>query len=190
MAVSRKKESPEVPDGQSRDVRESRGSGLARTDLHLRPMALSDLDEIMAIEKVSFNYPWSARFFLQELGVPCSRSMLAVQERKTLGYVVYWLLASDLDIHNIAVHPASRRQGVGRLLLGALIDEAKSRGLNRVTLEVRKSNAAAQQLYLSSGFVTQGIRKGYYSDDGEDALVMVLDITKDDSRNSPVDQRK
>ena len=81
-----------------------------------------------------------------------------------------------VDIHNLAVHPELRRQGVGRSLLQGVIDETRERGLKRVTLEVRKSNAAAQRLYYSLGFVAQGVRKGYYSDNGEDALSMALEV--------------
>jgi len=144
-------------------------------------MSQSDLEQIMRIERASFVYPWSARFFLQELGVPCSRSMIAVTSGKTVGYIIYWFLASEIDIHNLAVDPAYRRQGIGRSLLAAVIEEARDSGLSRVTLEVRKSNDAAQRLYQSLGFAVQGVRTGYYSDDGEDALVMVLEFRKKSS---------
>lgn len=137
-------------------------------------MSPSDLQEIMRIEKTSFAYPWSSRFFLQELSVPCSRSLLAVTNSTTIGYIIYWFLATEIDIHNFAVDPAYRRQGIGRFLLQAVIDEAKNHGLSRVTLEVRKSNEPAQRLYQSVGFTIEGVRRGYYSDDGEDALAMAL----------------
>lgn len=141
-------------------------------------MKSSDLDAIMSIEKASFSSPWSARFFLQELKVPCARSLLAVEGEKAVGYIIYWLLPGEIDIHNLAVHPAYRRQGIGRALLQAVIGEAKRRGSVGVTLEVRTSNEAAQRLYQSLGFVASGVRKGYYSDTGEDALAMVLDFDK------------
>ena len=136
----------------------------------------SDLDEIMTIERASFSYPWSPRFFLQELRVPCARSLLAVLGGKTVGYIVYWLLPSEVDIHNLAVRPTYRRQGIGRSLLQGVVEEAKRNGASKVTLEVRKSNEAAQRLYHFLGFVARGVRKGYYSDDGEDALAMVLEF--------------
>jgi ribosomal-protein-alanine N-acetyltransferase len=82
----------------------------------------------------------------------------------------------DADVHNLAVHPAWRRRGIGRSLLEAIISEARGLGLRRVTLEVRKSNQVAQRLYESLGFVAQAVRKGYYSDDGEDAVVMAVDL--------------
>jgi len=136
----------------------------------------SDLDEIMTIERASFSYPWSPRFFLQELRVPCARSLLAVLGGKTVGYIVYWILPSEVDIHNLAVRPTYRRQGIGRSLLQGVVEEAKRNRASKVTLEVRKSNEAAQRLYHSLGFVARGVRKGYYSDDGEDALAMVLEF--------------
>jgi ribosomal-protein-alanine N-acetyltransferase len=95
---------------------------------------------------------------------------------KIVGYVLYWLLPETVDIHNLAVIGEYRRRGVGRILLHKVIVEALRQSSARVTLEVRKSNLAAQKLYESAGFVATGIRKGYYSDDGEDALTMALDL--------------
>lgn len=159
-----------------REERESREPAVAEARLRLRPVTSSDLEDILAIEKVSYRYPWTPRFFLQELRVPCARSLLGMINGKPVGYVIYWLLPSEIDIHNLAVHPDHRRQGIGRSLLQAVVDEAKHERRSRITLEVRKSNAAAQRLYESAGFVSQGIRKGYYSDDGEDAVIMALEI--------------
>lgn len=159
-----------------REEYQSRGFSVSESGLFLRPITSSDLEEVMAIEQAAFSFPWSARFFLQELRVPCARSLLAVADGTTVGYVIYWRLPSGTDIHNLAVHPAHRRQGIGRALLQAVIEEARRESLQRITLEVRKSNEAAQRLYQSLGFVSQGIRTGYYSDDGEDALIMALEF--------------
>jgi ribosomal-protein-alanine N-acetyltransferase len=139
-------------------------------------MKPSDLDEVMAIERLSFSSPWSSQFFLEELKAPYAMSLLAEVGERSVGYIIYWVLARELDVHNLAVYPAYRRRGIGRALLCAAIDKAISHDLSRVTLEVRKSNAAAQHLYRSLGFVAQGVRRGYYSDDGEDALLMALEI--------------
>jgi ribosomal-protein-alanine N-acetyltransferase len=144
--------------------------------LSFRPMTLADLDEVMAIERSAFRYPWSSRFFLQELQVQCARSILAEIDGKILGYVLFWLVPSEIDIHNIAVHTSYRRLGIARALLQHVIGEGRDRGLVRITLEVRRSNSAAQKLYESLGFVITGLRKGYYSDDGEDAFVMALEL--------------
>ena len=139
-------------------------------------MSLADLDEVMVIERASFAYPWSSRFFHQEFEIECARSILAEMNWKIVGYVLYWLLPQTVDIHNLAVSGEYRRRGVGRTLLQKVIVEALGQSSARVTLEVRKSNLAAQKLYESAGFVATGIRKGYYSDDGEDALTMSLDL--------------
>ena len=139
-------------------------------------MVPADLDEVMAIERTSFRHPWSSHFFLEELQVACARSIVAQINDKIVGYVLFWLLPKEIDIHNIAVHTGFRRQRVGQTLLHQVIEQARSRNSDRVTLEVRVSNIAAQKLYDSVGFVSQGLRKGYYSDDGEDAVVMVLKL--------------
>ena len=144
--------------------------------LHFRPITTADLDEVMVIERMSFRFPWSTGFFLQELQVPCARSILAEASNRTAGYILFWLLPDAIDIHNIAVHPDYRRHGIGRALLSEVIGDARQQSLSRVTLEVRRSNIAAQMLYRTLGFATTGLRKGYYSDDGEDALAMTLDI--------------
>ena len=139
-------------------------------------MNSADLSDILAIERASFTFPWSASFFVQELKVDCARSHVAVVDGKAVAYVIYWFLPRELDIHNLAVAPAYRRRGLARALLEAVIADARREKATRVTLEVRKSNDAAQRLYHSLGFMAQGVRKGYYSDDGEDALVMALEL--------------
>ncbi len=139
-------------------------------------MTTADLDEVMAIERTAFPFPWSVGFFRQELQVACARSILAEVDGKIIGYVLFWHLPGAIDIHNIAVHADFRRQGIARLMLRKIVDEAKRQSITRVVLEVRKSNLPAQQLYEVMGFSTSGIRKGYYSDNGEDALAMTLEL--------------
>ena len=139
-------------------------------------MTPADLDDVMAIERTSFRHPWSSNFFLEELQVACARSILAQVKDQIVGYVLFWLLPEVIDIHNIAVHPEFRRQGIGQTLLRQVVEQARRRDSSRVTLEVRVSNIAAQKLYESVGFTSQGLRKGYYSDDGEDALIMALQL--------------
>jgi ribosomal-protein-alanine N-acetyltransferase len=137
---------------------------------------LEDIADVMAIERTAYAYPWSERFFRQEMQVECARSLLAECEGRIAGYVLFWLLPGEVDIHNIAVHKDFRRRGLGRSLLESVIVEARNRASTRVTLEVRKSNTAAQRLYESVGFTISGVRKGYYSDDGEDAFLMILEL--------------
>jgi [ribosomal protein S18]-alanine N-acetyltransferase len=139
-------------------------------------MINADLEQILDIERASFKYPWSRRFFLEELQVECARAVVAEIADRVVGYVLYWFLPEDVDVHNIAVHPDYRRHAIGRILLEHVIAAAQQRSSVRVTLEVRKSNTAAQQLYSSLGFVITGERRRYYSDDGEDALTMALTL--------------
>lgn len=152
------------------------GSFASGDRVRFRPMTTADLDEVMVIERTSFRFPWSTGFFLQELQVACARSILAEIDGRIVGYVLFWLLPGAIDIHNIAVHVDFRRRGIARLLLGRVLNQARDESHIRVILEVRRSNLQAQKLYESLGFVTTGIRKGYYSDDGEDALAMTLEL--------------
>ena len=139
-------------------------------------MMMADIDEIMVIERSSYRFPWSQGFFLQELQVNCARSLLAELDGKIVGYILYWLLPDMVDIHNVATHVNYRRRGIARLLLGQVLVQAEAHLIGRVTLEVRRSNMPAQRLYESFGFINTGLRKGYYSDNGEDALAMTLEL--------------
>ena len=145
--------------------------------VRFRPMTVADLDELMSIEQSAYPFPWSRGFFLQELQVACARSILAEVDGVIAGYVLYWLLPGTIDIHNLATHLQYRRRGVARLLLKRALGHAREQSISRVTLEVRKSNVPAQKLYESMGFVVTGLREGYYSDNGEDALAMTLTVT-------------
>ena len=161
------------------EANESCGFFAPGNGVSFRPMTTADLERVMAIEKSSFAYPWSPRFFLQELKVQCARSFLAEIDGRIVGYVLFWLLPGEADVHNLAVHREFRRQGIGRLLLQQVVSEARRCSSSRVTLEVRHSNVAAQKLYESMGFVTTSIRKNYYSDDNEDALAMALELNRE-----------
>jgi [ribosomal protein S18]-alanine N-acetyltransferase len=141
-----------------------------------RPMTKDDLDEVMAIERSSYRYPWSSGFFLQELQVACARSILAEIDGRICGYVLFWLLPGSIDVHNLAVAPDLRRLGIARMLLRQVVSNAQVQSATRVTLEVRQSNEPAKKLYASLGFTQTGLRKGYYSDDGEDAYTMALEL--------------
>jgi ribosomal-protein-alanine N-acetyltransferase len=174
----RRKSDSEIPSETPQEADSACGVFASKNSVSFRPMTLADIDSVMAIERASFTYPWSTRFFLQELQVQCARSIVAEVDRKVVGYILFWLLPDAVDIHNLAVDSAFRRCGIGRALLQRVVRQAKDRGLIRVTLEVRRSNAGAQRLYESVGFLTTGIRKGYYSDNGEDALAMALELRR------------
>lgn len=146
----------------------------SRADLTFREIRVADLGAVLEIERASFASPWSRQFFIEELEASCANSVLAVLRGVPVGHCLYWELAKDIDIHNVAVHPDYRRHGVGRGMLSHIVREAERIESERITLEVRKSNEAAQALYHSLGFEICGERKRYYSNDGEDAWVMVL----------------
>lgn len=148
----------------------------SRDSVTFRPITTADLEEVLLIERASFLYPWSPGFFRQEMQVACARSILAEIEGQIVGYILFWLLPGAIDIHNIAVHSDYRRRGIARLLLSKVVTEAQRQSVIRVMLEVRRSNLAAQKLYESVGFLSTGVRKGYYSDNGEDAFAMTLEV--------------
>ena len=141
----------------------------------IRRAGLTDVRSLWEIEKVSFPSPWSLWCFLAEYANSKSTILVAgpppPEPWETWGYVIYWILADEMHLLNLAVHPDQRRRGIARSLLTAALDKARSQGAAVVWLEVRPSNAAALSLYHSFGFKEIGIRPGYYTDNGEDALI-------------------
>lgn len=145
-------------------------------EITIEKMTLQDLDEIMEIEKVSYLTPWSRRAFQSELTENAyAHYYVARHNGKIVGYVGMWVILEEAHITNIAVHPDFRRRGVARQLLEKMFEEARNMGATRMTLEVRVSNIPAQTLYRKLGFVDRGLRKGYYTDTNEDAIVMWKD---------------
>ena len=145
-------------------------------ELELRRLELADLDAIEQIERASYRTPWSRSMFTSELAKPSSLSFGAVDETGELvGYLVLSRYVDAWHVMNVAVAPARRRQGIASALLHRLLELTKDDALRGYTLEVRVSNAVAIHLYESLGFVTTGVRRGYYTDNREDALIMWRD---------------
>jgi ribosomal-protein-alanine N-acetyltransferase len=119
-----------------------------------------------------FPDPWPASFFLGELRQPLVHARVAEREGRIVGYAVGWLGEGAGHLGNLAVIETERRRGVARALVDELLDTARTRGVESLTLEVRVSNFAAQALYRARGYRLAGLRRGYYRDTGEDALVM------------------
>ena len=143
--------------------------------LAMAPMTLGDLDEVLAIERVCFQTPWSRAAFRYELAQNrVARGWVMRVGREVGGYLCWWEIAHEIHITNLAVHPRFRRQGLARALLGALLQEGEGAAVEQVFLEVRPTNDGALGLYRAFGFQVIGRRKGYYLDTGEDALVMEL----------------
>jgi ribosomal-protein-alanine N-acetyltransferase len=135
------------------------------------------IDQVLAIER-TFAAPWSRDMFLQELRQQwdASEALVAQSQEKVLGYVLCWFVADEIHIVNLAVHAGWRRRGIGRQLLTEICERARQRGMTLATLEVRIHNEAAIGLYESFGFRQVAIRKNYYADNGEDALVMLMEL--------------
>lgn len=166
-------------------------------------MTLADVPEVVALEKMIFSMPWSAHAFEHELQYNPMAYFFIVRpknsdtvqeeehdspkeqrkdtprvssERKIIGYGGFWLILDEAHICTLAVHPDWRRRGIGELLLTHLINQAIALHAAVLTLEVRISNLAAQKLYQKYGFMTVGVRKRYYSDNNEDALIMTTQL--------------
>lgn len=136
-------------------------------------MAVEHIDGVMVVENLSFRIPWSKNAFLEEVtGNKFARYITAVQDGKIVGYAGLWKVFDEGHITNIAVHPEFRGNGIGSILMEKLIELAKTEGVTSMTLEVRRSNLAAQKLYAKYGFLPGGVRKAYYADNGEDAIIM------------------
>jgi ribosomal-protein-alanine N-acetyltransferase len=145
-------------------------------DLRIRRMAARDLDRVLAIEHAVFPAPWSRASFEGELRGRNSVPWVAERDGEVVGYLISWRVADELHIGNIAVAPAVQRRGVGRRLLAHSLDDARAGGAAFATLEVRVSNDRAIALYESFGFRPVAMRRRYYSDTGEDALVMMANF--------------
>ncbi|MBK9006532.1 MAG: ribosomal protein S18-alanine N-acetyltransferase [Anaerolineae bacterium] len=143
--------------------------------MNIRRMTLDDLAQVVAIDKVSFSLPWPERSFRFEIADnPASRAWVAELDGKVVGAIVAWLLVDEAHIATIATHPDFRRQGIaGKLLIHAL-EYMRSEGARISVLEVRESNAAAQEMYRKFGFEESGRRPRYYRDNSEDAILMTL----------------
>lgn len=138
------------------------------------PMTAADLDEALEIERRSFSEPWSRGMMLHELKLPFSQTVLARAEdapHALLGYICWWRLGDEIQILNVAVDPARRQGGIGRALVELVMRDGEAHHVATVTLEVRRDNGPAIQLYRRFGFTERGVRRNYYGR-GEDALIM------------------
>ena len=145
----------------------------------IRKMREGDLDEVAEIERDLFSMPWTRSSFLFEISnSKTSYAVTALSAGVVVGYAVAWFVADELHIGNVAVARSMQGSGTGKILVEHLLSEAAGRETAYATLEVRASNVRAINLYRRYGFRGIAIRKHYYSDNGEDALVMMADIGK------------
>lgn len=140
--------------------------------MNIVPMNEHHVPQIALLEQECFADPWSQQSIASELHNPLSLWLVAQEGQTLLGYVGSQTCLDETDMMNIAVSPASRRQGVARALIEALVSALRERGSKQLTLEVRASNGPARQLYESLGFLQVGLRKNYYRNPKEDALIL------------------
>lgn len=140
--------------------------------MNIVPMNEHHVPQIALLERECFADPWSQQSIASELHNPLSLWLVAQEGQTLLGYVGSQTCLDETDMMNIAVFPASRRQGVARALIEALVSALRERGSKQLTLEVRASNGPARQLYESLGFLHVGLRKNYYRNPKEDALIL------------------
>ena len=150
--------------------------------IQIRDANRSDLPRILEIERLAFPSPWTLASFERELTLPFSRVMVAIpyddgptpsDGDQIVGFLCRWLIADECHVLNIAVHPNSRRLGIGGVLITEAISEARTNGAGVVTLEVRRTNLPARQLYRKFDFEERRLRRHYYGP-GEDAIIMEL----------------
>lgn len=138
----------------------------------IRPMTIDDVDEVYKVEEDCFVDPWSKDSIRKELKNDLARYLVAEIDDKIVGYVGVWFVVDEGHITNVAVHSDYRGKKIGDRLVKEMVELCKENNLVAMTLEVRTSNTVAQNLYRKYGFKMGGIRKEYYSDNKEDAIIM------------------
>lgn len=150
--------------------------GVIPTEIRFRLATFEDVDAILEVETASFTVPWSRQAFCGELDDNAyARYILAELDGKVIGYAGVWIIFDEGHVTNIAIHPDYRGYHYGEQIVRHLIELVRNCGAVKMTLEVRASNLIAQSLYKKLGFKAQGRRKGYYSDNKEDAIIMWKD---------------
>lgn len=152
-----------------------RKSDLPQESYFLRRMTESDLSFVMEIENLSYPNPWHLSSFKGEIeNRPISNPYVIIYRplEKIIGYVIYWHIRNEVQISNIAISPEYRQMGVGEGVLRKVLVDIRQKGAEFVFLEVRPSNLSARRLYEKLGFTMLGLRRGYYRNPSEDAIVM------------------
>jgi ribosomal-protein-alanine N-acetyltransferase len=137
----------------------------------------ADLRGILEVDEASFLRPWTRAMYEAELRNPGVSRIFVIRttDWPVAGYCATWRIASEVHINNLAIRPELRRQGLATILLRRVLDAGRSTGAESATLEVRRSNHAARALYEGLGFRVRGVRRDYYSDPVEDALILWRD---------------
>jgi [ribosomal protein S18]-alanine N-acetyltransferase len=152
-------------------------------DIEIRKMIMEDVIAVTAIDRAEDRDPWTENLFRQELQIPISHALVAVIKSgkggRIAGFITFWLVADEVQLHKIGVSRQVQRQGVGRRLLQAMTEQAVTHGVSKAILEVHSTNRAAIKLYETFGFQVTAVRKGYYGGTGEDALLMAAELGPD-----------
>ena len=152
-----------------------------QTDAQIGRMRDEDVEIVAALDRKCFPTPWSVSAYITEVHNPSGYYIVAKSDGRVVGYAGMWLIMDESHITTIGVEPSFRGMKIGERMLVNLLDEAVHRGARRATLEVRRHNLVAQNLYLKYCFRFAAVRKGYYTNNNEDALVMwVDDMSSDD----------
>lgn len=150
-----------------------------------RYMKLEDIPQIMEVELECFTVPWTSEAFYNELTHNRNAHYIVMlDDDRIIGYAGMWLMIDEAHVTNVAIRERYRGRKLGQKLMRRLVNEAILRGAERMTLEVRVSNLVAQRLYGKFGFRPVGVRKEYYSDNKEDALIMWTDLAQHSSSES------
>jgi len=142
------------------------------------------LHRILEIEELSFPSPWSLNALRSEIENPVSHLWALKMGGFLSGYICFWVIDSEIQLINLAVHPHDRGKGLGHYLLTRMIETGLSKGIQHIWLEVRPSNVVARKLYERLGFQEAYRRPGYYPDTREDAIVMSLNLLQKDAYHS------
>ncbi|SHG15013.1 [SSU ribosomal protein S18P]-alanine acetyltransferase [Ornithinibacillus halophilus] len=146
-------------------------------NLKIRKMKLRDIEGVLKVERMSFSTPWTKDIFIQEVERNQHAHYYVMEINDSIvGYVGSWVVMDDAQITNIAIMPDLRGNKLGEKLFRFTMQQLVTLGVKRLSLEVRASNLPAQKLYKKFGMVPGGIRKNYYQDDNEDAIVMWVNL--------------
>jgi ribosomal-protein-alanine N-acetyltransferase len=145
------------------------------SELILERMQLEDVPEVMAVDRLCFPTPWSEISYRSEIGNNAAYYLVARLGGRLIGFGGAWLVMDEAHVTTLGVEPTFRGRKIGERILAAILVEARERGVRRASLEVRESNGAAVRLYEKYGFVPVARRRGYYTDNGEDAIVMWIE---------------
>lgn len=142
------------------------------SEIRIYPFSTLYVDSLVSISKLCFHSAWDKESFKNELQNGLARYVVAVVDNIAVGFGGMWIIIDEGHITNIGVHPEYRGIGIGDKILSSLISICRDENVCSMTLEVRASNYIAQNLYKKYGFVSEGVRKAYYEDNKEDALIM------------------